>query len=539
MFDYLQQFNKLPKELKEKVSSPAAMDVLSSLEKKYQVNLAMLVMQIMVKQVLMKDLTAHLITKMSLSSEQAQSLNQELQEKLFFSVATYLGLKIVNPLSPEDKELVQLMKENAIILPSSDLMNRCRQILLTYRKGVRTKIDTRAALERNIAQGGLGLDAATADRLLHVFNTPVKAQVLSTAVPKASAELSNLINQQEGASYNLKKAIAGGQVKTPPVLANKFKQNVLDPKHEIEAAEEELEIAAPKPTLLLQEEKDNTPEKEVVQKPVVQTKTQSEKNIKPLIPVSKSEPKVPTVAAPPVSPSPAIPVSVISSETNGADEEKAAKFAAATNAKLKVEKDTKLKAKHVETLKPAAATSTNFKKTPSELSGLWAKLFKEKDSATLAAKNKADSLSSNHLEEAVKAAVQASTKTSRPAASSDSRTRIEDVKVRPKVMGPLEELRYLDLVNFRRLGSTPKEITIKIVNKIHLLEKDGYDRMVEGVKAWRQSPINRLYVRLAQEAIVSGMTLKAAVTKRRADKKESLSMEELEAIVAMNNQLMF
>ncbi|MDD2680544.1 MAG: hypothetical protein PHE20_00390 [Patescibacteria group bacterium] len=533
----MQQFNKLPKELREKVSSPAAMDVLSSLESKYQVNLAMLVMQIMVKQVLMKDLTAYLITEMSLSSEQAQSLNQELQEKILFSVATYLGLKIAPPLSPEDKELEQLMKDNAIILPSSDLMSRCRQIILTYRKGVRTKMDTRAALERNINQGGLGLDAVTAERLLRALDLPVKPQLPVAEMPKASAELSNLIDQQEGAAYNLKSAIASGQIKTPPALVNKFKQTVLDTKHEIEATEDELEIAAPKPRLLLQEEKDNTPEKTVKPNDDVKTQLESEKDLKSINPEAQTEVKIlePSIPSVPITPivthdsEPARPLSSgIDSET---DEDRAAKFAVATNAKLKTES--------IEALKPVAATNTNFKKEPSELSGLWAKLFKEKASVAMAAKNKANSLSSNHLEEAVREAVQASTQSSRPAASSDSRTRIEDVKFRPKVMGPLEELRYLDLVNFRRLGATPKDITTKIVNKIHLLEKDGYDRMVEGVKAWRQSPVNRLYIRLAQEAVVSGLTLKEAVAKRQADQKESLSMAELEAIVAMNNQLMF
>jgi len=542
MFDYLQQFNKLPKELRDKVSSPAAMEVLSSLENKYQVNLAMLVMQIMVKQVLMKDLTAHLITEMSLSPDKAQALNQELQEKLFFSVATYLGLKTIKPLNPEDKELTQLMKENAIILPSSDLINRCRQILLTYRKGVRTKIDTRAALERDINQGGLGMDAATADRLLRALDISHQTtQVEAVKAPKASDELNNLINQQEGAAYNLKNAIASGQVKTPPVLANKFKPSVLDTKHEIEAATDELEIEAPEPTLLLQEEKDNVPEKIVEKDAAANTSVQVDKTIKA---VEASEPEIKQikndipVATVVDKPDNSMPSQSIRVDANSeSDEEKAAAFAAAANAKLQAEQNNNLKSEHIEALKPAAATSTSFKKAPSEAANLWAKLFKEK--STTSKKGSVNTLSSNHLEEAVKAAVQESAQSARPAASSESRTRIEDVRVRPKVMGPLEELRYLDLVNFRRLGSNPKEITTKIVNKIHLLEKDGYDRMVEGVKAWRQSPVNRLYVRLVQEAVVSGLPLKEAIAKRQAENKESLSMDELSAIVSMNNQLMF
>jgi hypothetical protein len=63
--------------------------------------------------------------------------------------------------------------------------------------------------------------------------------------------------------------------------------------------------------------------------------------------------------------------------------------------------------------------------------------------------------------------------------------------------------------------------------------------MVEGVKAWRQSPVNRLYVRLVQEAVISEMTLREAIADKQSKNKDSLSIEEIEAIVSMNNKLMF
>lgn len=170
--------------------------------------------------------------------------------------------------------------------------------------------------------------------------------------------------------------------------------------------------------------------------------------------------------------------------------------------------------------------------------GLWAKLFKGHSPKPDDSLGKIVS-SSSHLEAAVRAATQAATISPRPAASSETRTRMEDVRSRPKVMGPLEELKYLDLTNFRRLGNNPKEITAKIVMKIRLLEKDGYDRMVGGVQAWRQSPVNRIYVRLVQEAVAKGMTLREIIAARQAENKETLSMDEIEAIVAMNSQLMF
>jgi hypothetical protein len=124
-------------------------------------------------------------------------------------------------------------------------------------------------------------------------------------------------------------------------------------------------------------------------------------------------------------------------------------------------------------------------------------------------------------------------------APSSARPRMHDIKPVPKVMGPIEELQFLDPVNFRRLGKTPAETTAKIFAKIKLLEKDGYDKMVAGVRAWRQSPVNRLYLRLGQEAIKSGVFLKDAVAARQKAGQEYLSMEEIEAVVNLNSKLVF
>ncbi|MBN2884682.1 hypothetical protein JXE04_02030 [Patescibacteria group bacterium] len=542
MFDYLQQFNKLPKELREKVSSPAAMEVLSSLENKYKVNLAMLVMQVMVKQILMKDLTAHFIAEMSLSSEQAQALSQELQEKLFFSVATYLGLKMASPLSPEDKELAQLMKDNAIILPSSDLMNRCRQILLTYRKGIRTKIDTRAALQRNVNQGGLDLDSAAADRLLRALDLPLVPKQEEMIKPKASAELNNLINQQDGASYNLKSAIASGQIKTPESLVKKFKQNILDTEHELEAPADELEIEAPAKTLYLQEASNNTPDKTVFkQAEDVAKKEQTSVQVAPINSIMAV--KMDNKALVSTEKDKLVKKNVQIKNNDNVNTSILNKQAVSVATQTPKTIEDKSKMAEVQMLKPKSAKSLSFKKSTSAPSNVWNKLFKKHitDHTKLNVKNNIAKapVSSHHLEEAVKAAVKEASISARPSAGSDFKTKIEDVKLRPKVMGPLEELRYLDLVNFRRLGANPKEITNKITNKIHLLEKDGYDHMVEGVKAWRQSPVNRLYVRLVQEAIISDMTLREAIADKQSKSKDSLSIEEIEAIVSMNNKLMF
>lgn len=517
MFDYLQQFNKLPKELRDKVSSPAAMEILSSLESKYSVSLAMVLMQIMVKQILVRNLTAYFITELGLTPDKAQALNQELQDRLLFSVSTYLGIKPAIALSPEEKELQVLMKDNAIVLPSQDLMSRCQQILMTFRKGVRTKIDTRAALEKPVSQGGLGLDAAAADRLLRALDRPAPVAPLNT--PAVAAAITDLVNKAEAGAYDFKAALASGQIKAPAVLADKFKvaPAKLDPSHELEAPEPELSLPAPVAPLV-------TPKATVLAPPIIPT------------PPSPSLPSTPPLV-PETLPSPPIKPKELVIKENKPLVENPSVIVKTDNDLPEASENNKAQLVASE-LKPALAADASFKKAPIASAGIWSKLFKGKSPKPDNSLGKITS-SSSHLEEAVRAATKAATISPRPAASSEVRTKMEDVKPRPKVMGPLEELRYLDLTNFRRLGSNPKEITAKIVMKIRLLQKDGYDRMVEGVQAWRQSPVNRIYVRLVQEAVAKNMTLRETIAARQAENKDTLSMDEVEAIVAMNSQLMF
>ena len=129
---------------------------------------------------------------------------------------------------------------------------------------------------------------------------------------------------------------------------------------------------------------------------------------------------------------------------------------------------------------------------------------------------------------------------SRPAPTpSVTRPVLHDVKPVPKIVGPIEELQFLDLANFRRLGQTPTETADKILAKIKLLEKDGYDKMVAGVLAWRQSPVNRLYLRLGREALNQGVLLKDYLASRRSAGQEYLSWEEVEALVNLNGKLSF
>ena len=428
----MQQFNSLPKDLRRQVSSASAMDAISGLEKKYQVDLAMIVMKVMTKSLPLGDLPAYLNSEFSLAPEAALALTRELKEQVFASVSEYLGFKAEVRAWDLDKDISLLVKEAGLVLASEALLARLKSVLSTYLRGVRSKIDAKAALAKDVSLGGLGLQAAEIERVFKVCDShkfrslDIKAAPAPISRPPLSSSLDKMIDREEKkaaplAEYNLKAAIASGQVKRPEVA------KPLDLSHELPQPEIPLDLPAPAVKL---------PDKPVQVAPVAPVQPiPAPVPVKPQILKDQAQPEIKPVPKP-VAPAP----------------------------------------------KPSPAN--------------------------------------------------------RPASQS-SRPQLHDIRPMPKVMGPVEELQFLDLVNFRRLGKSPAEISAKLLAKIKLLEREGYDKLIAGVKAWRQSPVNRLYLRLGQEAAAKGISLKQAIEARQKSNQEYLSWEEIEAIVVLNSQLVF
>ncbi len=450
MFDYLQQFNNLPKELRDKVSSPEVMTAIAELEKKYQVDLAMAVMKVMIKSAAVKNLPAYFISDLSLSQADAENLAKELTAKVFIKVSDHLGLDKQIKALDLDADINLIISEAGLVLPSGDLINRFKSILSTYLKGIRSKIAARDALAKPVNLGGLNLNSNEIDRVFKVCeqktfkSLEVNLATISKILPPQS-RLDKIIASADGTSseYNLKQAIANGQVKK------------LDTSHELSGPEKELDLPLP----------------EKIEKP----KTDIPLNL-PIAEAPKAASVVTASVTLPVAPKLTTPAQQIQKPPRTG-------FFGQT---IK------------ESPKPVAPAAKTIPQAPKPIPA------------------------------------------SRPIfAPSISKQVMHDIKPMPKVMGPLEELQFLDLLNFRRLGKTPTEITEKIFSKIKLLEADGYDKMVAGVRAWRQSPVNRLYLKMVQEAMGKGQTIKDFAVNAQKDNKNYLSMEEIEAILAMNSQLVF
>lgn len=117
--------------------------------------------------------------------------------------------------------------------------------------------------------------------------------------------------------------------------------------------------------------------------------------------------------------------------------------------------------------------------------------------------------------------------------------RLTDVKKDYKLVGPMEELSLLTLETFRRLGETPAERAQKIGAKINLLAKESLAKKAQGMVAWRQSPLYKLYVTLGQASMEHGLDLAGVINEYSGQGKEILTMDEFNAITDLNRQMRF
>ena len=114
----------------------------------------------------------------------------------------------------------------------------------------------------------------------------------------------------------------------------------------------------------------------------------------------------------------------------------------------------------------------------------------------------------------------------------------EEVKVKPKIFGPIGELQSLTLIDWRRWG-TPDQAINRIEDKINLLAEESLIKKSEAIKAWKESEINKLYLGIGEESINEGMSVAEVITKRQQQSRPTLTEEEFNAVIGLNEKLRF
>ena len=83
-------------------------------------------------------------------------------------------------------------------------------------------------------------------------------------------------------------------------------------------------------------------------------------------------------------------------------------------------------------------------------------------------------------------------------------------------------------------------IAKKIKEKIDLLAEYGYGKKLQGIDAWRHSPLNMLYLKIGQLSIASEQTAEQILNEQvNHSQEENLTFDEFKAIMNLNKQIRF
>ncbi len=117
---------------------------------------------------------------------------------------------------------------------------------------------------------------------------------------------------------------------------------------------------------------------------------------------------------------------------------------------------------------------------------------------------------------------------------------IDDVKIQESmVMSPIDELRAMDLIEYRRLSPNPAEAAMKLRDKIFLLGDDSVAKQAEGVQAFKTSSLNKQFLDIGNRSMSEGRSVTDVIVEMQKSGIPVLSVEEFNAVADLNKQLRF
>lgn len=125
-------------------------------------------------------------------------------------------------------------------------------------------------------------------------------------------------------------------------------------------------------------------------------------------------------------------------------------------------------------------------------------------------------------------------------ASTSSRPSLDGMSYAgPQLVGLVGELKRLTVAEFRRMAKDPQEAAAKIRQKVEILGQESFEKRVEGVRAFQESPLQGAYMSLVGESFKTMRPVAALADEKRKAGGDSLSSDEIAAIVSLNGTLHF
>jgi len=116
--------------------------------------------------------------------------------------------------------------------------------------------------------------------------------------------------------------------------------------------------------------------------------------------------------------------------------------------------------------------------------------------------------------------------------NSQARPIMKDITpAKPMNLGPVDEIRYFTLTDFRRLSTNPEEAAARLKQKFINLREESYLLFINSLEAWRGSPLFIDYV----NASVRALNTKSKLTEGAKDEK--ITIDEINALIQMEKDL--
>ncbi len=475
MFDYLDKFNALSSDLKASVSDPEALKIIEDLEGEYNIELASLIMRVMVKDVSVEMLPLTLFTEFKLGQEKSEKLAKTLENKIFSRAGDYLGiLPLVTPTKKPD-------------IPAN-----LESVMETEKKDIESsKSISERKEEFPVAKNKTNSVAAEIIRSLGIrFKDEDKKIKFLVLLDKYLRGIKDRFSARQIFTANLSE---GGFGLTDKTVDSIFIMAQESEKREYEKAKKDLRV-----------------EGDILSKINKLGHGNISDSMDSKVVAKKKEPELLAPLVPAIIPESDFPMVV-----EDIPEKVKGKLEGIKNDLEKIESFSQ-KAES----KVAVTESKKEEEAPKEI-----KSDKE---------DKEDDLLSGLIDVPIKTRSMAGKVDIKP--DSSGKIKMADVR-RIKTTGPIDEIKYMDLVNFRRLSNNPEESFEKIRQKLEILEEIDYGKMLEGIKAWRQSPVYKIYLKIFSKSSEEGISVDKVIENLKNSKKEYLSREEINALIRFNKSL--
>ena len=119
------------------------------------------------------------------------------------------------------------------------------------------------------------------------------------------------------------------------------------------------------------------------------------------------------------------------------------------------------------------------------------------------------------------------------------RASMVDVRPPTRLVGPIEELRRFNIIDFRKLSADPVEAVRKLQDKLKLLEAESLPKKLEGVAALKQSELFSLYFALSQTSLARGKPVEEVISDRASQNLPTLSKLEFDTLMEFNRALRY